>query len=400
MSSSFSFDKRRALLLGIPALCAMLLSGCVDTYPADLHYTPRTDVLVTDTFKNVAISRFDPPGDMTYLISLVKDDSDRNLLIDPSKMKPGERQKLNAALEADFGTPLQPKVPKLSEEGGPDLVKDLRLGSEKLAEGSRLYRLHCLHCHGLTGNGRGPTAAWINPHPRDFRSGIFKFTSSSQGDKSRKARREDLLHTLRHGIEGTAMPSFGLQPEDALDAIVSYVIHLSLRGQVEFDIIKNLVRPVDQKLEENEIPERVKELAAAYANLWHEAESRVINPPLDGYPKNEVEFAESVRSGYRLFQKDGMSCISCHMDYGRQNNFLPDSWGTIVRAADLTQGNFRGGRRPIDLYWRIHSGINGANMPASDARQPKEIWDVVNFLQVLPYPKMRKQYLPDVDFHQ
>jgi hypothetical protein len=60
-----------------------------------------------------------------------------------------------------------------------DAVKNLKLDPDTLARGSSLYRLQCLHCHGLSGNGRGPTAAWVNPHPRDYRSGVFKFTSSS-----------------------------------------------------------------------------------------------------------------------------------------------------------------------------------------------------------------------------
>jgi mono/diheme cytochrome c family protein len=54
---------------------------------------------------------------------------------------------------------------------------------------------------------------------------------------------------------------------------------------------------------------------------------------------------------------------------------------------------YRGGRRPLDLYWRVHSGINGVTMPASiSTLTPEEVWDVVNFLQVLPYPKMREKY--------
>src|SRR5207245_5054559 len=109
----------------------------------------------------------------------------------------------------------------------------LKLDEPTLAKGSHYYRLHCLHCHGLTGNGRGPTAPWVNPHPRDYRQGIFKFTSSSQSTGTRKPRREDLLRTLREGVEGTTMPSFNLLGEDSLEALASYVTHLSMRGQLE-----------------------------------------------------------------------------------------------------------------------------------------------------------------------
>ena len=38
-----------------------------------------------------------------------------------------------------------------------------------------LYRQHCVHCHGITGDGAGPTAQFLMPYPRDFRTGEFKF---------------------------------------------------------------------------------------------------------------------------------------------------------------------------------------------------------------------------------
>src|ERR671935_235750 len=73
---------------------------------------------------------------------------------------------------------------------------------ETLAHGSRVYRVHCLQCHGVTGDGRGPTAAWVNPHPRDYRQGIFKFQSRDQTEDKgygtvRKPAKEDLVRTLR-----------------------------------------------------------------------------------------------------------------------------------------------------------------------------------------------------------
>ena len=51
---------------------------------------------------------------------------------------------------------------------------------------------------------------------------------------------------------------------------------------------------------------------------------------------------------------------------------------------------YKGGRRPIDIYWRIAKGINGATMPAHDTvLTPEQIWDLVNFVLALPYePKL------------
>jgi mono/diheme cytochrome c family protein len=45
-----------------------------------------------------------------------------------------------------------------------------------------LYRRHCAHCHGISGDGHGPTAMLLNPYPRDYRPALFKFkgTGSSK----------------------------------------------------------------------------------------------------------------------------------------------------------------------------------------------------------------------------
>ena len=59
------------------------------------------------------------------------------------------------------------------------------------AGGYALYRLHCLHCHGVSGAGDGPTAPFLYPRPRDYRKGLFKFTSTPdrrQADPRRPAQ--------------------------------------------------------------------------------------------------------------------------------------------------------------------------------------------------------------------
>jgi len=69
-----------------------------------------------------------------------------------------------------------------------------------------------------------------------------------------------------------------------------------------------------------------------------------------------------------------------------------------IRPRNLRQGVFRGGLRPIDIYWRIMNGIEGTPMPAlatnirkdSDPPEakklnPDEVWDIVNYVESLPY---------------
>src|SRR4030095_4002279 len=98
-----------------------------------------------------------------------------------------------------------------------------------------LYRKHCAHCHGITGDGAGPTAAFLNPYPRDYRLGKFNFKSTPIGQKP---THEDLKKIVLDGIPGTAMPSFKLLPDLEVEALVNYVRYLSIRGETERDLLR------------------------------------------------------------------------------------------------------------------------------------------------------------------
>ena len=138
-------------------------------------------------------------------------------ILDPEKLSPEVRAEFGKVLSATFGTPAAPEIKfnanalKKADDAltAEIAVNELKLSPDELKAGSPAYRRQCMHCHGLEGNGRGPTGYWVNPPPRDYRSGIFKFTSSNQDQGSRKPRRADLKHILLVGVEGTSMPSFG-----------------------------------------------------------------------------------------------------------------------------------------------------------------------------------------------
>ena len=117
------------------------------------------------------------------------------------------------------GTPTNPK-----------LLGDDSMPRDHLLRGAAVYQQRCVACHGVTGDGAGPAAEYMNPRPRDYRRGIFKFTSTPYGAKP---RREDLVRTVRRGAKGTSMPSFALLPDEDLQAVVDYVLVLTHRGELE-----------------------------------------------------------------------------------------------------------------------------------------------------------------------
>lgn len=286
------------------------------------------------------------------------------------------------------------------------------------AGGYAIYRRHCLHCHGVSGAGDGPTSPFLFPRPRDFRRGIFKFTSTPTGARP---HRDDLCRTIVKGLEGTSMPAFEpiLSPSE-IEQVVDYVMFLSVRGETELALIEEA--SISEEGDEEALAEDiVQEIVSGVFNRWKSAQSQVINPAVARTPPTR----ESILRGRDLFLAS--DCKDCHgrLAKGDGASFvetkisdeiifggdpskmadrvaaLPDKvqalwkqklddWGDPLRPANLNKGKettYKGGRRPIDIYWRIAKGINGAQMPGHypSPFDDKKMWDIVNFVLALPY---------------
>lgn len=107
---------------------------------------------------------------------------------------------------------------------------DVEIKSHSVAQRG-LYRKHCGHCHGTSGDGAGPAPAFLVR----TRAIIARACSSSN---RRTSCSTDLYSGLttdsRRGINDTAMPSFAsLLAPDELDAIIEYVKYLAICGEAE-----------------------------------------------------------------------------------------------------------------------------------------------------------------------
>ena len=301
---------------------------------------------------------------------------------------------------SESATQLDPKLQihierELLKEVGtfaePVMLGDDRVTTAWLLKGQAVYQERCVQCHGVTGEGDGPTALSMYPRPRDYSMGIFKFTSTTYGSKP---MRDDLIHTVTNGIRGTSMPDFKLIPPDEIEAVVDYVIYLSRRGELE-DKLTYLLGDAFDGVDPDEITDQmISEIiedenpVEIVAGSWgRAAESQVL--PMTPEP---VFTPEHVARGRMAFLDGGTSCFNCHGIDGRgqtRENLRGerlDTWGNITRAADLTSGMLHGGRRPIDIYRRIFAGINGTPMPAyanNFRDNPDKIWDLVAYVMYL-----------------
>jgi mono/diheme cytochrome c family protein len=304
-----------------------------------------------------------------------------------------------------------------------------------LQQGHKLYMTHCEHCHGVSGDGKGPTASYFDIKPRDYRLGRFKFTSTRSSDK---ARRDDLSRTVRQGIPGTYMPSFLLFTDEEIGPIVEYVRWLSMRGEFEdksdaefvngqytSDDIAQRVKggetreSIDSALSSyiaNEYPQMADSLGTRIGATWTAAEQSdaLVIPKV----ARTADTPESRERGRKLFHSDTAKCAQCHGPAGKgdgpqtedyqpitgtnKKRTLPglfDDWGNRIQPRDLTSGIYRGGRRPLDVYRRIYSGIKGTPMPPfGTALKDEEIWDLVNYAMSLPYANGSES--PEHELHQ
>lgn len=293
-------------------------------------------------------------------------------------------------------------------------------GGSRLQSGRALYMRHCSHCHGTSGDGNGPTARYMTPRPRDYRNGIFKFTST---DDASRVSRNDLTRILKFGIPGTYMPSFLLMEDHEIAALVEYVRFLAMRGDYERRLAAELGDftqvSVDRRIRDkekrsdivNELAEvlatsfkesAVETLGADLSDEWAAADSEdvVVTPSV---PRVQ-DSAESRRKGRELYLSKALNCADCHGVDGAGNGpqtiafeknpetgelylepGLHDIWDNINQPRNLQYGIYRGGRRPIDLFRRIHAGIKGSRMPSFKNTPHEDIWHVVNYVLSIPF---------------
>ena len=209
-----------------------------------------------------------------------------------------------------------------------------------IAEGEHQYRMRCARCHGEKGDGNGPAADFLDPRPRDFTLGMFKFRTTATGALPTDG---DLFRTITRGIPGTAMPSWAGLPEELRWAVLYYI----------------------------------KTFAEDFADPELAAYKSIITLP----PKI-ASSVESIAKGKVLFEKN--KCWVCHgkeaRGDGRTN--LKNDWGHPTRVPNLRYGwNIKGGIAAEDLIYRFIAGLNGTAMPSyEDSIKGEDRWHLANYL--------------------
>ncbi len=228
-------------------------------------------------------------------------------------------------------------------------------------KGKEIYEKRCWWCHGEKGAGDGPAADFLNPPPRDFTSGVYKWKttpfdemSPTDEDFSRMIKGDNAHNSITGwtGMSGTAMPGWSdfLGDADAADVTV-YI-------------------------------KKFAELASP------------LKPPIS--TAGEVKSSKELIEKGRAIFKD--RCSECHGEAGRGDGTkkLKDDWGFREWPRNLTKAwSFRVSNSIKDTYTRVTVGIPGTQMPSfADPTSNKKLtdeerWAVAAYVNSLdaPYKK-------------
>ena len=195
-------------------------------------------------------------------------------------------------------------------------------------QGRYVYERNCVICHGRYGDGRGEMARGMQPKPRRFTAGVFKYRSTPSGFLPSEA---DLERTIRNGIAGTSMPSFaGLLTQRDIESVIETVKTFSSK----WDHAGNQSRPLTIPT----VPD------------WFEV---------------DADLLRHARSGAAVYQ---VNCAPCHGTQGRGDGIaapnLENDWGEPTPPADLTASTLRCGPGSEDIYRTLATGLNGTPMPS------------------------------------
>lgn len=223
-----------------------------------------------------------------------------------------------------------------------------------VTRGKALYQRYCIFCHGPNGDGRGESAPYLDPKPRDFTKAVFKCRSTPSGSLPLDS---DLYDTITRGIHASGMPSWRPLLRQERADLVAYIKTFSSAFQEE--------KPGEP----------------------------VVIPP------EPPSSAESVKRGAELFQS--MNCWSCHGKDGRGHGpsaaTLADSQGNPITPFDFTSGpHFKCGETDRDMFRDLVTGLDGTPMPSfAGAMNAEQRWDVVHYIRTLSASKKHSEAKSD-----
>jgi sulfur oxidation c-type cytochrome SoxX len=193
-----------------------------------------------------------------------------------------------------------------------------------------IYQNLCIRCHGQNGDGQGMIATYLDPFPRDFTNAGFM--NSKTDDR--------LMNSVRNGVSGTSMPSWGKVLSD--DQIKGVLVHIN----------QNFTKEARREIRPRDVPEQ--------------------NPV--------AVSTESIARGEQAFLQ---RCTGCH---GRKADGKgPNSLDILPRPRNLLNYQFVNNASDRRLFESILYGVQGTAMPPwiDYGLTKNDVGDLVNYVRSL-----------------
>lgn len=258
---------------------------------------------------------------------------------------------------------------------------------ELLALGRTTYGQRCVGCHGQSGLGNGPAAAYLLTKPRDFSEGQFKLRTTMDFPTD-----EDLYRTITVGFPAYSMPHFTYLPEELRWGLVYYVKQLGRQGfqrqmakrlaQDELDVDLDSLTP-GQEAELKERIAEIREESADIADFLFEPDRMV------ELPEPMPATAANLQRGKEVYSE--LECNKCHGDAGHGDGpsaqELTDDKGRQIWPRDFAMNGwyFKGGERPGDIFRVLLTGMPGTPMPSYDmgVDSYNDLWNLSHYIRTL-----------------
>jgi mono/diheme cytochrome c family protein len=204
--------------------------------------------------------------------------------------------------------------------------------------GKKIYLIHCAHCHGLAGDGKGWDGEYLKPTPADFREmGDEQMTPEGQGEHLAKAT---------FGIKDTTMPSWGefLPLEDRWDAL-KFIMVTFMAG-----------KPVTSSVYgSGQVPANFVTLSS---ELYLE----------EGHTISSTH-------GIELYAQ---YCTTCHGDRGQGNG--PGTESSVSKGPAAFPSN----TDEAYIFWRIWESVPDSTMPPFQwLLSDSDVWDITTYVKDL-----------------
>ena len=222
-----------------------------------------------------------------------------------------------------------------------DVPEPPAMTEELAAAGHQVFQDNCASCHGESGDAKGVCAGFLNPQPRDFTTGVYRFKTTPGAQMPTD---QDLFRTVSIGIHSTGMPPWQfLLDEGDRWALVAHLKTLSDKFET-----RGAGTPVDLGTE----------------------------------PANVTD--DMIARGREMYVK--AQCGKCHGEGGYGDGpsalTLVDAFGNSIPPRNYHKAaDFKRGHTLRDIALTINTGNNGTPMPAFDeALNEEEVWDLASYV--------------------